>query len=381
MSLRRRCQHRSATHLRPLNSRCPRPPWSRLRRRRSTVIFNSWGGSTNGNLHPTPVPPAAQYGGRRITIPSGAGGLEPASRAATRERDGGGLEAAGGSRSEDHSWLRPTSCRRRPVSVAGRLSPAADAATRAPARAARSTLALPSLLPAAAAEARRDRESSSPIKPGTKVGVPNASGGAIAMSPSRHRQDRTGRQWRRSGPRQRQWTRQRTARRRRRVRAKKERAPDRIRTHAPESHPIPARAVLARHDRGTRDARRISTGRKYNHAAQLWIACRWRRPSGPGHSSVNDHKTIRNHHPSHVALWRSLQLLRIAQGRQLFHLYRNFPRHGCDAVLPIQLRRPSCREIPLTEPEPDSQGPSRWYSSNPRGNCLYFWTGRALSRT
>jgi hypothetical protein len=155
------------------------PPPSQVNR-----DLNSWGGSATGSLHPIPVPPPPTVAGGGSLSRTGAGGLAPQVVPPPVSADGGSLKGNGGSRSggslissADVVPPPPSLGGGKALSGSGRGNQGAGTGN-------------PLDLGAAAAPPGSSGGSAAgsgvvvSTQPGTKVGVPTASSGAIAMSPT-----------------------------------------------------------------------------------------------------------------------------------------------------------------------------------------------------
>jgi len=155
------------------------PPPSQVNR-----DLNSWGGSATGNLHPIPVPPPPSVAGGSSLSRTGAGGLAPQVVPPTVSADGGGLKGNGGSRSGG-SLIGSTDVVPPPPSLGGGKALSGSgrgnqgAGTGNPLDL--GTAAAP---PGSSGGSAPGSGVVVSTQPGTKVGVPTASGGAIAMSPT-----------------------------------------------------------------------------------------------------------------------------------------------------------------------------------------------------
>jgi hypothetical protein len=154
------------------------PPPSQVNR-----DLNSWGGATNGNLHPTPVPPPPSLAGGGSMSRSAAGGLSPQVVPPPVSAEGG-LKGSSGGRSGG-SLIGSAEVVPPPPSLGGgNALSGSGRGNRGAGTGGAGDLGSAVAPPAAAGGSAAGSGIVVSAKPGTQVGVPSASGGAIAMSPA-----------------------------------------------------------------------------------------------------------------------------------------------------------------------------------------------------
>ena len=143
--------------------------------------FNSWGGSTTGNLHPTPVPPPPSVGGGSSSRTAGdlTPQVVPPPVSADHGLTGNGSARSGGSLLGSTEVVPPPPSLGGGKALLGSGRGNKGAGTGSPL-----DLGAAAAPPGASGGSATGSGVVVSSKPGTQVGVPTASSGAIAMSPT-----------------------------------------------------------------------------------------------------------------------------------------------------------------------------------------------------
>ena len=154
------------------------PPPSQVNR-----DFNSWGGSASGNIRTTPVPPPPSMGGGSAAPRAGGEGLSTRVVPPPVSAEGGSLQGAGGKRggtlSETAQVVPPP-----PSLGGGQALSGSGRGSRGSGTGGPLDLGTAVSPPKSGGGSAAGSGVVVSNQPGTKVGVPNASSGAIAMSPA-----------------------------------------------------------------------------------------------------------------------------------------------------------------------------------------------------
>ena len=154
------------------------PPPSQVNR-----DLNSWGGSTTGNIHSTPVPPPPSMAGGGSLSRSAGGGPSTQVVPPPVSADGGGLKGNGGSRSGGSLLGAPDVVPPPPSVGGGNALSGSGRGNKGAGTGSPLDLGTAVTPPEASGGAAGSAIVVS-NQPGSKVGVPAASNGAIAMSPT-----------------------------------------------------------------------------------------------------------------------------------------------------------------------------------------------------
>lgn len=154
------------------------PPPSQVNR-----DFNSWGGSLTGAVHPSPVPPPPSVSGGGSLSRSGAGSISTQVVPPPVSADSGGLKGTSGSRSGG-SLLGSTDVVPPPPSMGGGSALSGSGRGNKGAGTGSPLDVGTAVTPPGANGSAAGSGVVVSSQPGSKVGLPNASSGAIAMSPS-----------------------------------------------------------------------------------------------------------------------------------------------------------------------------------------------------
>jgi hypothetical protein len=154
------------------------PPTSQVNR-----DLNSWGGSATGNLHPTPVPPPPSVAGGGSLSRATAGGTSPQVVPPPVSADGGGLRGNSGNRNGG-SLLGVTDVVPPPPGLGGGSALSGNGRGNKGAGTGSPLDPGTAVTPPGASGGAAGSAVVVSNQPGTNVGVPKASSGALAMSPS-----------------------------------------------------------------------------------------------------------------------------------------------------------------------------------------------------
>jgi hypothetical protein len=155
------------------------PPPSEVNRE-----LNSWGGSTTGNLHPNPVPPPPNVGGGGSLSRTGAGSLTTQVVPPPVSAEGGGLKGSGGSRSGGSLIGSADVVPPPPGLGGGKALSGSGRGNKGTGTGSPLDLGTAAAPPGSSGGSAAGSGVVVSNQPGTKVGVPTENGGAIAMSPA-----------------------------------------------------------------------------------------------------------------------------------------------------------------------------------------------------
>ncbi len=155
------------------------PPPSQVNR-----DLNSWGGSTTGNLRSTPVPPPPSVPGGGVQSRSAGAGLTPQVVPPPVTADGGGLKGNGVSRSGGSTLGSADAVPPPPSLGGGKALTGSGRGNKGAGTGSPLDLGTAAAPPGSSGGSAAGAGVVVSNQPGTKLGIPNSSAGAIAMSPT-----------------------------------------------------------------------------------------------------------------------------------------------------------------------------------------------------